>query len=240
MSPAVLVVRSGSKPFPPMAGITLRELVSHTIASISPPPGPFDGSPDFVVFTSQPAVTRVANDPLLARVLAASRVAAVGSATANALRRKGVEPAVVASGSAESFLAVLPQKLQGKRVLLPCAEDAGQALPRALTNRGATVERVVVYRKDPCRFDPGVSEELLDRPVGAFCATAPSAASWLFGGLSQEAARLLRTTPCVALGPATRHRLESLGVYSVRVAEPATFEAAARLLEALAAAPTQK
>jgi uroporphyrinogen-III synthase len=236
MSRNVLVVRSGSKPFPPLAGITMRELISHTMTPVSPLPEAFDGSPDFVVFTSQPAVARVAGEPRLARVLAASRVAAIGESTANALRRIGVEPAIVASGSAESLLEVLPEKLDGQRVLFPCAEDAGPALSQSLANRGAKVERVVVYRKEPCRLDPGLSEELLERPVAAFCATAPSAASWLFAGLSQGAARLLRTTPAVALGPATRRRLESLGVSAVRVAEPATFESAARLLGTLAAA----
>lgn len=236
MSSAVLVVRSGSKPFPPIDGdVALRELVSHTVTPVSPPPHAFDGSPDFVVFTSQPAVARVAGEPRLSRVLAASRVVAVGDATAKALRRRGIEPAAVASGSAQSLLEVLPERLDGKRVLYPCAEDAGPALAVTLEKRGATVERVVVYRKDPCRFAPGLSEELLERPVAAFCATAPSAAVWLFAGLTQAAARLLRTTPAVALGPATRRRLESLGVAAIRVAEPATFESAARLLGTLAA-----
>ena len=241
MIPAVLVVRSGSRPFPPLpAGLSLRELVSHMVTPVSPPPRAFEGSPDYVIFTSQPAVARVAGEPDLERIVASSRVAAVGQATAEALRRHGVDPAVVGSGSAESLLEVLPQNLDGKRFLLPCAEDAGPALPRSLENRGATVERVVVYRKNPCRFDAGVSEELLERPVAAFCATAPSAAAWLFAGLSQAAARLLRTTPAVALGPATRRRLDALGVTAIRVAEPATLESAARLLATLAAAPARQ
>jgi uroporphyrinogen III methyltransferase / synthase len=241
MSPAVLVVRSGSKPFPPISrDVELRELVSHTVTPVATPPEALEVSPDFVVFTSQPAVARVAGDPRLSRVLAGSQVAAVGEATAEALRHSGVEPAFVAAGSAASLLSVLPKGLGGKRCLLPCAEDAGLALAEALARRGATVERVVVYRRDPSRLDRGVSEDLLEHPVAAFCATAPSAAAWLFGGLSQAAARLLRTTPAVALGPATRRRLESLGVVGIHMADPATFESAARLLGRLAAATPRK
>jgi uroporphyrinogen-III synthase len=241
MSRSVLVVRSGPKPFPPIPGdVTLRELVSHTVTPVAPPPGAFDGSPDFVVFTSQPAVARVTGEPKMSRVLAGSQVAAVGEATAEALRHSGVEPAFIAAGSAVSLLSVLPKGLAGKRCLLPCAEDAGAALAEALARRGASVERVVVYRKAPARLDPGVSEDLLEYCVAAFCTTAPSAAAWLFGGLSQAAARLLRTTPAVALGPATRRRLESLGVADIRLAVPATFESAARLLGTLAAATAGK
>ena len=176
----------------------------------------------------------------MSHVLAASQVAAVGEATASVLRDIGVEPSFVAEGSAGSLLAVLPERLRGKRFLLPCAEDASLALSEALTRRGADVERVVVYRKEPRRLDPGVDEGLLAHPVAAFCATAPSAASWLFGGLSQAAARLLRTTPAVALGAATRRRLESLGVSDVRLATPATFESAAGILAELAAASPEK
>jgi uroporphyrinogen-III synthase len=242
----VLVARSGPKPFPWVSeDIELLELVSHTLAPVAPSPETVFAPADVVLFTSQPAVAAALDETesgerLRTAAAAASVVVAVGEATAAALRRRGLSASVVGEGSAASLLDALPKRLDGKRILWPCAEDAATALPSALRERGANVERVVVYRKLANPAVRGLAEDLLERPPSAYCVTAPSAASWLFDGLPEPAANVLRRAPAVVLGPSSRRRLASLGVARVRVADPPSFEAAAQQLERLAMASAGK
>jgi uroporphyrinogen-III synthase len=242
--PRALVVRSGANPFPIMAAgprVEMIEKVSHVIRAVQVAPEELGTAADLAVFTSQVAVERVFGEARLAsafrRALGAGRVAAVGRATERALRGWQVVPDLVARGSGRGVLEALPRSLDGLRILFPCGEDASPEIPEGLHSRGATVHRVVVYRKVPQPADPDLSGEIVNRPFAAFCTTSPSAARWLFEQLPEEAAALLRRTPAVALGPFTRRHLESRGVQRVEVAGEASFEAAARLLERLAAGP---
>ena len=242
--PRVLVVRSGANPFLAAAGseiLDVVEKVSHTIEGTDPPAGAFAGPAHLAVFTSQVAVDRVAADErltsLFTRAISGGKVAAVGTATAEALRGYGIEPTLVAAGSGEAILRRLPNRLDGWRVLLPCAEDATEDLPEGLRLRGAHVERAVVYRKVPRPRDADLDREIIELPFAAFCATSPSAARWLFGDLDHAAAARLRRTPAVALGQSTRHALEALGVESVAVTGEPLFSSALSLLERLATEP---
>ncbi|HEY1252206.1 MAG TPA: uroporphyrinogen-III synthase [Thermoanaerobaculia bacterium] len=245
--PRVLVVRSGANPFArlsPRTGVEIVERVSHTIQPLPVPPGAFERSVDFVVFTSQVTVERLLSDDALApsvrRLIAGGRLVAVGPATEGALRRRGLFPDVVARGGAESVLERLPRRLEGQHVLHPCAEDATPELGEGLRRRGASVTRLPVYRKVPTPTDPTLAREIVARPFTAFCVTSPSAATWLFTGLPADAVQRLRRTPAVVLGPYTRRYLESHGVEHIAVTDEARFDAAAKMLEALAGgAPAQ-
>jgi uroporphyrinogen III methyltransferase/synthase len=244
--PRVLVVRSGANPFARMGvllGIEVVERLSHSIAPVDVPLTAFDRRADFTVFTSQVTVERLlSGGELEVRLRAAARagrVVAVGSATAEALRRHGLAPAIVGGGSGDATVEALESQLDGCHVLLPCAEDASPELPDALRSRVATVTCVVVYRKIPIPADADLARQIVDRPFAAFCATSPSAARWLFAGLPDAAADRLRRTQAVVLGRYTRRYLESHGVERIAEAEEARFESAARLLEELATASAE-
>lgn len=241
--PRVLIVRSGANPFarlPTRTGLEIVERVSHSIAPLPVPPAVFDRHEDYVVFTSQVTVERLLGDvdavlaQAVRRVIAGAKLVAVGPATEGALRRHGLFPDVVARGGAESVLERLPRRLEGIQVLHPCAEDASPELAEGLHRRGATVTRVPVYRKVPTPPDPELAREIVENPFRAFCVTSPSAATWLFHQLPAEAALRLRETPAVVLGPYTRRYLESHGVEQIAVTDEARFDAAAKMLEALA------
>ncbi|MGE5275941.1 MAG: uroporphyrinogen-III synthase [Acidobacteriota bacterium] len=241
--PRVLIVRSGANPFASVgdsAAVDVVEKVSHSIEAVAPPERAEPGSADLAVFTSQVAVERVAADPRLAWLLQAtrraSRVAAVGPATAEALRARGIRPHVVGTGSSERLLEQLPTRLDGWRVILPCGEDAPRDLAEGLRLRGAHVDRFDVYRKVARARDAGLESEILERPFSAFCATSPSAAEWLFEGLAESAAERLRSTPAVVLGRFTRRFLEARGVGRIFVTPDARFASALSLLEELATA----
>ena len=242
--PRVLVVRSGANPFASFGGsarVEIVEKVSHSIEPVDPEPEAFAGPAELVVFTSQVAVERVFADARLAALvkdaLAGGRLAAVGAVTAEALRSCGLEPELVAGGSAEDVLDLLPPALDGWRVLLPCGADASEELPERLRQRGAHVSRAVVYRKEPRPPDAELGRQVIERPFAAFCTTSPSAARWLLEGLAAGAAERLRHTPAVVLGRFTRRFLEAHGIERIETTGEPRFAAAVRLLEELATAP---
>ena len=240
-APRVLVVRSGANPFAKMSvgsGVELVERSSHTIVPVAVAASALSHPSQFVIFTSQVSVERVLGDASLAAAVRGAakggRVVAVGEATAAALAHHGMPAELVAGGSAEAILASLPHHLEGATVLLPCGDDGAVEMDEALRSRGARVERVVVYRKVPVPTDPALSDQIEREPFAAFCTTSPSAARWLFGSVSDAAARRLRATPAVVLGRFTRRYLESHGVERIHLSDSPRFDAAARLLERLA------
>ncbi len=100
------------------------------------------GDHDWIVFTSANAV-RAAGPGLPD---ARARAAAVGPATAQALRNGGVEPAFVPAVFAAGEIADGLEPLAGARVLLPQSEIAEPLLADELRARGARVDVVDAYR----------------------------------------------------------------------------------------------
>ncbi len=99
------------------------------------------GQGDAVVCTSQEAARRLADHSVPQGAL----IAAVGPATAAALKAIGWTPGLVGSGGA----ADLARRLEiepGHTVVFPCAEQARPELPKVLAERGVKVESVAVYR----------------------------------------------------------------------------------------------
>lgn len=111
---------------------------------------------DWVVFTSANGVARFWHElesggggPGL---LAATRVAAIGPATAKALEERGVRPEIVpeeyvAEAVADALIGL--GAVAGRRVLLPRAAGARQVLPERLRAAGAEVEEVIAYESRP-------------------------------------------------------------------------------------------
>lgn len=237
MKPRLLVLRSGERPFSAelVPGLDVLEERTHDFESVETeiPEGGFE----LVIFTSASAVERFLARPELApRLSGPVAVHAVGPATGELLRRRGVANVREGGGSARSLLESLPESLRGARVLLPRGEDADDGLPRGLAARGATVVPVTLYRKRPLPYDSALDVRIASRPPAVFFATSPSAARWLFESAAPESARVLRETPAIALGEPTLQALVSCGVERVEIARPPTFESAARLAVRLAVA----
>jgi uroporphyrinogen-III synthase len=100
---------------------------------------------DWVVLTSVNGVTATAQALAGLVGTTATKVAAVGPVTAEAIRDTGVEPAFVASRASDDIAGGLGE-LDGRRVLLPQADIAEPHLADELRGRGAHVEAVVAYR----------------------------------------------------------------------------------------------
>jgi uroporphyrinogen-III synthase len=134
---------------------------------------------DWVVFTSANGVRFGLDAAVRAGVRhehwAQVRLAAVGPATAEALRRQGLSPNVVGrhGGAALGRELIAMQDAAAQRFVLLRAQQATPALPRILREHGAQVIEVTVYRTQ--RREPTAAELARLAEVDAAIFTSPSA-----------------------------------------------------------------
>jgi uroporphyrinogen III methyltransferase/synthase len=168
---------------------------------------------DWVVFTSVNAVDRFMATLRDARALAGVQVAAVGPATADALRLNGVEADLVpAEHSARGLIDVFP--VGEGHVLFPCADLAPDTIPAGLTERGWHVERVEAYRTVPA----SAPEPALLARVGAADAIAFTASSSIAAYLAlrtPEGAPVPMPAHVVCIGPTTAAAAREAGLTGV-------------------------
>ncbi len=174
------------------------DVVDCPLVRTEPVPGArvrLDGY-DWVVLTSARAA-----ELLLDRLDGAlPQVAVVGPGTAEALRRRGVEPSLVAVRSTQEGLvdALRPRLLPGARVVFAGAEGARDVVAREL---GA--DAVVLYR---------TVEQLPDLfPEGDLVVLASASAARALAALGVD-------RPCVSIGPVTSAEARRLGLDVVREA----------------------
>jgi uroporphyrinogen-III synthase len=166
---------------------------------------------DWIVFSSANAV-----EAFLPRVKGplTAQVAAVGPATAAALRAAGIEPRLVAGKSeAEGLAAELAPLVAGRTILLPQAADARPALLAGLTAAGAAVTAVVAYDKRlPAEAAARAAELFAAEPIGWVTFTSPRIVrhfAELFGAEWERRRGELRA---LSIGPVTSAELRRHGV----------------------------
>jgi uroporphyrinogen-III synthase len=128
---------------------------------------------DWLVFTSANAVEAFL--PLTGPLRSSLRIAAVGPATAAALRAFGSEPHLTArKAEAEGLAADLAPRIAGRRVLIPQAADARPVLLQELKEAGAEAVAVVAYDKRLPPEAPARAAELFSAtPIGWVTFTSP-------------------------------------------------------------------
>jgi len=156
------------------------------------------------------------------------RVAAIGPATARALREAGIEVDARpdAQFRAEGLLeALAPQVRAGDRVLLLRAAEGRTALVEGLRALGADVEVVTAYQTVREEIDgPGVRRALEEGTIDAVTFTSGSAARHLVAAVGFETLRV-RGPRIICLGPVTAAAVAALGLPVDGVAGQATMEA---------------
>jgi len=193
----------------------------------------------WVVFTSQNAV-QIVFDRLVAwgltpRVFSTTSVAAIGTATAEALTLRGVVPALVPEEFvAESLAEAMIQQsgtLAGARVLIPTAEDARELLATTLQQHGAEVETMTVYRTVPVQTDlSGLAADIRGGRIDAVTFTSSSTVR-SFVELVGRAAATSAGFVAATIGPVTAGTARELGLRDVIEADPHTVRG---LVDALA------
>lgn len=194
----------------------------------------------WIVFTSQNAV-QIVFDRLVAwgltpRVFAATAVAAIGTATADALSQRGVTAALVpdefvGEALAEALAARSGGNLGGVRILVPSAEDAREALAAGLRKHGASVEVMPVYRTVPVQTDlRGLAADITAGKIDAVTFTSSSTVRAFASLIGREAVTCGRFV-AATIGPITAGTARELGMRDLIEAEPHTV---AGLVESLA------
>lgn len=183
----------------------------------------------WLVFTSTNAVEAVW--PLLRELPSGLRIAAVGRATAAALRERGAGPVLTGTDDASSLAAsLLPRISPGDTVLLPQAADARSTLRRELEAAGAAVTAVVAYDKALPPEAPERARELFAaHPLGWVTFTSPRIGRHFAGLFGDAWERRRGELRAASIGRVTSAELRELGV------EPAA-QAASPSNEALVAA----
>lgn len=193
--------------------------------------GPLDdalanlGAYGWIAFTSTNTVEAVWErlGPRDARAFGGNRIAAIGSATAGALRERGIEPDFVPSSfTSEVFVREIgfPETDHAAQILVPQAEDAPDDLERGLRANDWSPHVVPAYRTviDDDAIDAG--REVLREGVDAVLFTS--------GSTVENFVRMWGTPPagCIVccIGPRTAETATKLGVECEAVATEQSIE----------------
>lgn len=248
----ILVTRTLSQA--PVLSRTLRELGAEPVElpAIDIIPDPFpetsqqavDNLPDYdwVVFTStngvEVFVEKLRQSGYDARRFSRAKVAAIGNATGERLRRNFIEPDFVPDEFvAESVLDGLRAAgIEGARVLIPRAEVARTTLPDGLRESGATVDVVPVYRTIPGTPDPLVIDRIDAGEIDIITLTSSSTVTNLIDMLDGDASRL-GNAEIACIGPITAATAREHGLSVAIVADEYSIPG---LIDALCTADTKE
>ena len=214
------------------------EVIEAPTIEIHPPadPGALDdavgriGEFDWLVLTSpngaEAFFDRLGAVGLDARALGGVKVAAVGAATAEAVRQRGVQADLVPDAfTTEALGEALAGRLapDGGRVLLARTDIAPPALADALVAAGADVQEVTAYRTvRPAALDERAAAALAEGRVDWITFTS-SATVENFLALAPQAD--LAQVKLAAIGPVTAEALKRRGLAAHVVAAPHTIDA---------------
>ena len=194
---------------------------------------------DWVIFTSVNGVeafaARLRRKRKTISGLSRALIAAIGPATARALRARGLRVSIVPEDfRAEGLLKALGKgNWRGKRVLLARAAKARHLLPRELKRRGARVDVVAVYRT----VVPRASRARLAKASGrrkpdAITFTSSSTVRNFFALLgNNRARRALRGVAVATIGPVTSHTAKAFGLKVAVEAKSYTVAGLVRAME---------
>jgi uroporphyrinogen-III synthase len=162
--------------------------------------------------------------------LARLTIGAIGPATADALAERGLRISFMPSTYvAESILAEIGD-VSGKRILLPRADIAREALAEGLRERGATVDELAAYRTVPGAGARALATLLPTHALDAITFTSSSTVRYLLDGLEQAgldrvaARELLNALAVVCIGPVTAATARAEGLRVAAVAREYTAE----------------
>jgi uroporphyrinogen III methyltransferase/synthase len=192
----------------------------------------------WILFCSVNAVTAVRERMRMigrdSRLFHGSSVAAIGSATADALKEIGILADYVPAQYQSETMAEewLPGNLQGIRVLFPRAKEGRTLIQEQLRDRGAIVDEITAYETlpddDARRAIPALLEE---RGADVITFASSSAVRHFCEILSSDLHTLLQGVTLACIGQTTARSLQERGFSPDIVAEEHTIPGLVAALE---------
>jgi len=174
---------------------------------------------DLAVFVSPNAVGRAMRFILARRAWPAHlRAATVGQASAAALRAHGVAEVIAPAVrfDSEHLLALLPEDLHAKRVVVFRGQDGRALLGDTLERRGAQVDYVPCYRRErPTAAAPGLAGG-----VDAFIVTSSEGLRNLWTMLGNDAERCLGEATLFVPHARIAEQARALGLQNIEITAP--------------------
>lgn len=164
------------------------------------------------------------------RLPASLRVAAIGPATAQALRERQVVPDYVPAEFVAERIAEGLGAVAGQAILLPRAEAARKTLATLLADQGARVDEIPVYRTVPEAPSPEAFAAL-DAGVDVLTFTSSSTVRHYDALVAGRALRGVQEALVACIGPITAETAHSLGYEVATVADEYTTDGLIRALE---------
>ncbi|MCQ4088182.1 uroporphyrinogen-III C-methyltransferase [Saccharibacillus sp. JS10] len=165
------------------------------------------------------------------RVLHRAKIAAVGPATIEALRVRGIRSeAPPENFDAEGMIETFGDRLiPGQKVLLPRGDLARSWLPQTLRERGLDVTELDTYETVLTQEnDEELLDLLQDGKIHAITFTSSSTVRNLVAVLKRmgqtDAVQLLNTSVIACIGPQTANTAKELGLHVDLLAQEATIE----------------
>ena len=192
----------------------------------------------WVVFTSANAVRIVFQNRHIGsakgHMMHGVRVAAIGPKTSTELQDRGVTPDVVPSEYVAEAIVPGLGDLHGKRVLLPRAEIAREALPEAVIAAGGMPHEIAVYHTVPAQ--PSLEElAALRGGVDVVSLTSPSTVENFIAIARSHGVDPLRLPgdPLIAcIGPITERAARRAGMARLITADEYTADGLIRAIQA--------
>ena len=220
-----------------LAALGAATITLSTIQIVPADPAPLDaaiatcatGAYGWVILTSVNGVAafadRLAANDLDWRAVHA-RVAAIGPATAQALRVRGLRPDFIPTEYVAEAIAAEIGDVNGQRILLPRADIARPALAELLRAKGATVDEVAAYRT----ITPPLEAEAVTQALGeprpdAITFTSSSTVHGFVQALDgQDPVAALAGMRIACIGPVTADTARGYGLTPDVVASTYTME----------------
>jgi uroporphyrinogen-III synthase len=150
------------------------------------------------------------------------QIAAIGEATAKAVRKAGFDVAVVPENyMAESLAAVLTDRVTGKKILVARAEVARDVIPDALRAAGARVDVAEAYRNAMPADAPEQLRMVLGQGIDAATFTSSSSVTHLAAAARAAGIAFpFAGVKAVSIGPITSQTLREAGWEPAMEANP--------------------
>ncbi len=174
---------------------------------------------DWAIFTSVNGVEyffkRLYKAGLDLRELKGVRLAAIGKATAAALKARGLNVDLVAKDfRAEGLIKALKGRVKDRRFLLPRAELARELLPEFIRDNGGTIDIAPVYKTiKPRKEGLRIKAQLLQHDYDIVTFTSSSAVKNFVSLLKKtKVAGLMKDVTVACIGPVTADAAKAAGI----------------------------